>query len=166
MKKSFKLLLALMLAVVFVLSAAACELRPAPVEGEKTITVAIDMTAYTGNVELTGYTDKIKVLTLTTTENYLSDALAALQEDGKLTVVTSESTYGLSLDGIDGVAVSNQTEYFSAYSNDTENTGIISWDGTFGGVTFLETYLGYNMFGISSMPLKDGKIYLFVYTSF
>ena len=156
MKRAIKVVAALLLAATLMFTMAACERTP---DERKSVTVVVDVSAYAEEAP-EGYTDGVKVLTVKTDAEFLAELLDELVAANKLTLVTSETEHGLSLDGIDGVIVEGSF-FFMSYSDDAENSNE-EW-GTFeySGKTYDS-----NTVGISAMPVTDGCTYVFVYTGF
>lgn len=90
-------------------------------------------------------------------EPVLYDVLTFLQNEGEISFVCSDSTYGKSLDAINGKA-SEGTYYWASYlSDETQAAGnSFSWNGN---------EYPYAMAGVSSLKVKEEGVYIFHYES-
>ena len=92
-------------------------------------------------------------------EPTLFDAMTMLKEKGEMQFVSENSDFGQSIVSINGVAnASDWSWYWASYTTDEENgTFAFNRDNT-------DWY--YAAAGISSLPVKEGEMYMFEYIEY
>jgi len=151
-KKMKKILLAVVLMFSLSLCFTACKPSIPPAEpGEKVISVYI----LNQNDEVV-----FSIKDYDTDAEYFDGVLAELKSKGKITWESVPSIYGKNTTNLCGIAVTG-TNYFGFFSNDDDLSDNSGWmpNYTMDGVEYKPTN-----WGISSMPIKDGKTYILVYT--
>ena len=154
--KNFRKAAAVLLAVVFVcvlaLSLVACGEKGT--DYEKTITIVI------GEGE-----NQMVIADYKTGSKYLFDALNELsnQETNPLTLKGNWTQYGLFVTAIGNIEANTLLEYVCVMTNDTDHQDVTNWAVTrkYGDVNVVSSDLG-----VSSLPLKDGAVYMFVVVGF
>ncbi|MBQ7924061.1 MAG: hypothetical protein IJ329_02005 [Clostridia bacterium] len=96
-------------------------------------------------------------------EATLYNAMQYLQEQGEITFESQSSTYGEMMKSINGKANGeNDNPCWMSYTSDTDETlANTAWGYAYNGET-----LGSCNFGMSSMPVKAGCLYVWVYQGF
>jgi hypothetical protein len=148
------------LALVFSFAFSACELFvPKAATGEKRITVVFDMTEYEGEINVSegvaAYTDKVKEFDVTTKAERLETVLDELVEDKKITYGGEKGIYGLNILVIDNITLSGN-QFFAIYTSDAENSDVAWGTYQYGGTTINSA-----SWGVTSLPVKDGCVYVF-----
>lgn len=146
MKHLYKILM-LTLAIVILFTLAACE--PDVEVGEKAITIIL--------VPIEGDTITFDVDTDT---EYLGQLLDEMLEDELITITTEDSTYGRFITAIGSLNPATD-QWIAIHSDETDPT-LVAPDGewtpalTISGKTYYSTQLG-----LDSMPIYDGRTYVF-----
>lgn len=170
MKKTTFIKKAALMLIVFALTALffGCDLfKPETEEGEKTITVIIDLSAYEEEITVDEGVqqydeNKIKTVEIKTEALRFERVMAELTDNGYLTYSANKSFQGLFITGIDNVSQDEENgKYFLIYNNDEENS-----NKSYGEYSYNDTILGSASSGISDLPVKDGCIYAFVYGTY
>ena len=93
----------------------------------------------------------------------LLDAMKYLQDEGEITFESQTSTYGEMLKSINGKANgANDNPCWLSYTNDTDEAfSNLAWGYEHNGTTF-----GSCNFGMSTMTVKAGCLYLWAYQGF
>jgi hypothetical protein len=158
--------LALLLSVIALLAAlCGCEwFKPAAEEGEKTVTVIVDISGYDGEITVaegvTTYQNKIKTIEVTTEAERFEELMGELAISGFFTYSGSKNIYGLLITEIDGLIIEDvRTEGFFIYTDDAENSNTEWGSYEFDGKTINSA-----TFGATDLPVKDGCKYALVYT--
>lgn len=163
----------LLMAALLMVAVTAC--APSTSRDRKTITFILDMQAYAGDIAVSegveAYPDgqKFKVFELTTQAGTLYEAMEELSAEKKFSYSGTISTAtGVMIDTVDNVKADyygDPSASYMIYCSSTEYANT-EW-GTY---TLLpavygetETQLGSAIFGISSLPLEDGGIYVILY---
>lgn len=154
MKRMQKTLVAL-LCFVCVISVVATLFACTPGQNgvEKTVTIVI------------GEGANAKTETVTTGAVYLFDVLNELhnRETNPLALDGQWGTYGLYVTTVGDVAATESNQYICVLTSDTKYQDITEWAVT-------KQYNGTNVvsatLGVSSLPLTDGGIYMFVLASY
>jgi hypothetical protein len=170
MKKTTFIKKAALMLIVFALTALffGCDLfKPETEEGEKTITVIIDLSAYEEEITVDEGVqqydeNKIKTVEIKTEALRFERVMAELAEMDFFTYWANKSVYGFFVTGIDNVSQDEENGiYFLIYNNDEENS-----NNSWGEYNYNDAKLGSASSGISDLPVKDGCIYAFVYSAF
>lgn len=144
-----------------------CEwFKPPAEEGEKTVTVIIDLSGYDGEITVgegvTPYQNKIKTIEFTTEAKRVEDLMGEIAEEGFFSYSGNKSLAGLFLTEIDSVIIEDiMSEGFFFYADDAENTNTEWGSYQFDGKTLNSTTVG-----VTEMPVKNGCKYAFVYTEY
>lgn len=147
--------------VIMVSALFGCEdFRPPKTEsGEKTLTIVFDMSAYDGEItvseDVTDYENKVKVITVTTTALTLEAVLDELATDKKVTYSGTKTSGSLFVEVIDNITPAANS-YFLIFSDDTDNVNSAWGTYAYEDVTYSSTASG-----ITVLPVKDGKTYIF-----
>ncbi|HQC55221.1 MAG TPA: hypothetical protein PKX91_05830 [Clostridia bacterium] len=163
-KKKLNVLLSiLVLTVIFSLAvtafAVACKPKEEPVVAEEPFEITI-MFLNKENIVLK--TNKLEVK-----GGYLEAALVSVvnSSEGKLEFASTTSAYGTFINSftIDGTKYGTGAgEFVAMYHDDAEN-----YNQAWGSVTIEEKFYGSSTLGMSTLPVKEGKTYIFtvgVYT--
>lgn len=89
----------------------------------------------------------------------LADYMAAMKDKGILSYEGKEGQYGWFIETINGRTADEKTEYWALYTDDEENSSTDWGSYVADGKT-----CGFASLGASSMPIKAGKIYVWVLT--
>ena len=154
--KNFRKVAAVILAVAFVcvlaFSLVACADKGT--DYEKTITIVI------GEGE-----NQMVFADYKTGSKYLFDAINELsnRETEPLTLKGSWTQYGLFVSAIGNIEADPLTQYVCVMTNDTDYQDTTNWavTKTYGEITVVSSTLG-----VSSLPLKDGAVYMFAIVGF
>ncbi len=146
MKKTTKAVVVLCLCIAFLFVIAGCNQGN---DLEKTVTVVIGESSYT----------------VTTGAKYLFDVINELaqRKDDPIVLNGSWSSYGLFVTEIGTLKPANANEYIEILTTDTGHIDVTEYAHTkeYNGKTLTTASLG-----VSSLPLVDGEIYMFVLSSF
>lgn len=158
--KNLRKICVLLLSIVIMSGLCACELfMPKAETGKKTVTVVFDMTGYEGEIQvsegISAYEGKKKEFTVETEATRLEAVLDELAEDKKLTFAGSKSSAGLMLTDLDNISPKDR-QFIAIYTDDEENS-----DTTWGTYVYNEKTLGSAKVGVTALPVKDGKVYVF-----
>ena len=154
--KNFRKVAAVLLAVVFVcvlaLSLVACSDKGT--DYEKTITIVI------GEGE-----NQMVIADYKTGSKYLFDAINELsnRETDPITLKGGWTQYGLFVTAIGNIEADTLTQYVCVLTSDTDHQDITDWavTKTYGDISVVSSDLG-----VSSLPLKDGAVYMFAIVGF
>lgn len=153
----------LLLSVIFCMALFGC--KPDAYEGEKNITVVIDMTAYEGELQVDEgvqeYEDKMKIIEIKTEALRLEEVLNELAKEGNLTFSGRRDIYGLFVTKIDNVEIDaiTYTTGFFIYTNDEKYSS-----QQYGTYEYNDQTINSATFGVTDLPVKNGCIYAMVYT--
>lgn len=158
--KKFTKIITVVLLIALISAFGGCDLFKNDVQtGEKTITIVFDMTPYEGDITVdtgvTDYTNKKKEFTVTTEATTLEAVLDELVADKKVTYAgTKNATTGIMINNIDNI-ITTGNQFFALYTNDTANS-----DTQYGIYDYYEKSLGSAIKGATSLPVKDGFVYV------
>ncbi|MBP5405491.1 MAG: hypothetical protein J6Y74_06095 [Clostridia bacterium] len=145
----------LMLVIASVMGAVACTNKNTPSEGEP---------ALGGGTQQESATEVLITLDATVMPDYEGKFLPAymdvLKEKGLFTYEASESQYGLYITSVNGKAAEGM-DWWGVFTDDLTDESVAneaSLTYEYNGKTYYMTNVG-----ISSVPLREGKRYLFVF---
>ena len=155
MKKLTKFVAVAFLAALMLFAVGCKGLKPATVDGEKTVTVKI----------VNG--ENVQSFTVETNVLYFSDVFVLLVNEKKVNAKYSYSSYGMYVTEIDGAEMT-QTQYWALYSDvEDELVSAITSTSDFDKPYEIDGKSYYSaLVGASGMPCLDGQTYLWVLTDY
>lgn len=129
--------------------------------------IACNNEANVDGVKLLENTEKLVVIEATQTGGNLEDALKSCKEAGKLEYEGATGDFGFYLTSVNGYTPdTSKNEFWAIYSTLGEYEGVSYSNAEYGTYDYKGTTCASASYGVSGMPLIEGKIYIFTIATF